>query len=331
MSILFFLIATVLVVPHPEDPQLGDNETIVFFGDSITEQGDEPGGYVDWVRKTLRREHPERKVKIVGAGVGGNKVPDLLARLDRDVLSRNPTTVVVFIGVNDVWHSTTNAGTPKDVYAQGLERLVDEIRATKARVILCTPSVIGEKTDGTNPLDEMLDEYVELSRSIASTKNVPLLDLRKAFLEELKIRNPENRESGVLTRDGVHLNEAGNRFVGDRMLAAIGIGDSTAGIGGEKIRHIVLFKFKDGLKQAKIDEVVTAFANLPNEIDEITDFELGTNISPENLDQGFTHCFVVTFQSVEDRDTYLPHPAHQRFVKLLDGRIDKVLVFDYQF
>lgn len=97
----------------------------------------------------------------------------------------------------------------------------------------------------------------------------------------------------------------------------------------KNVRHIVLFKFNDDAQQAKVEEIVTAFGELKNQISEISDYEAGTNVSPENLEQGFTHCFVVTFKTIADRDAYLPHPAHKKFVELIEGKIEKVLVFDF--
>jgi lysophospholipase L1-like esterase len=85
-------------------------------------------------------------------------------------------------------------------------------------VILCTPSVIGEKYDGTNPQDAMLDEYAAISRKIALDVGVRLCDLRKAFLDYLKVHNKENKEKGVLTTDGVHLNDEGNKLVAQEIL-----------------------------------------------------------------------------------------------------------------
>ena len=75
--------------------------------------------------------------------------------------------------------------------------------------------------------------------------------------------------------------------------------------------------------------MVREFAALEKKIDTIVDFEHGTDVSEENLSQGFTHCFLVTFRDVAGRDTYLPHPAHKKFVELIGDRIDKVLVVDY--
>lgn len=95
------------------------------------------------------------------------------------------------------------------------------------------------------------------------------------------------------------------------------------------LRHVVLLKFKETSSQADIKKVEDAFRGLSSKISEIKDFEWGTNNSPENLNQGFTHCFFVTFASEKDREVYLPHPAHQAFVEVLKPQLDKVLVVDY--
>ena len=97
----------------------------------------------------------------------------------------------------------------------------------------------------------------------------------------------------------------------------------------EVLRHVVLFKFKDSSSNREISEVVDAFRALPGKVDEISDFEWGTDVSVENLQQGFTHCFLVTFRSEADRAAYLPHPAHKKFGKILGPHLDKVLVIDY--
>lgn len=96
-----------------------------------------------------------------------------------------------------------------------------------------------------------------------------------------------------------------------------------------KVRHIVLFKFKDGTTPAQIKSVEDAFRALPGKIPQIVGFQWGTNCSPEPFAQGFTHCFLVTFNSQQDRDAYLPHPAHKAFGKLLHPYLDKVLVIDF--
>ena len=95
------------------------------------------------------------------------------------------------------------------------------------------------------------------------------------------------------------------------------------------LRHVVLFKFKDGTTPEKIKEVQNAFAELPNKIDIIKGFEMGTNVSVENHSEGLTHCFLVSFSSEADRDAYLVHPAHKEFGQSLGGCLDKVVVADY--
>lgn len=95
------------------------------------------------------------------------------------------------------------------------------------------------------------------------------------------------------------------------------------------LRHVVLFKFKDDATPAQIRKVESAFAALPSKVDAIYDLEWGTDVSVENLQQGFTHCFVVSFLSEADRAKYLPHPAHEEFGQILGPHLDKALVVDY--
>jgi hypothetical protein len=115
-------------------------------------------------------------------------------------------------------------------------------------------------------------------------------------------------------------------MAGERGMAAEGSKDNPQ-LG--KMRHIVLFKFKDGTTAEQQKSVEDAFRELPKKVPEIVGFEWGTNISPENLNQGFTHCFLVTFNDTKARDTYLPHPAHKAFGKVLKPYLDKVLVIDF--
>lgn len=95
------------------------------------------------------------------------------------------------------------------------------------------------------------------------------------------------------------------------------------------LRHVVLLKFKDSSTPDQVKEVENAFSALPAKINTITGYEWGTNVSPENLAQGYTHCFMVSFKDVAGRDFYLPHAAHAAFVKVLTPHLDKVLVIDF--
>lgn len=95
------------------------------------------------------------------------------------------------------------------------------------------------------------------------------------------------------------------------------------------LRHVVLFKFTDASTPEDVKKVEDAFGALKGKISLIKDYEWGTNSSPENLNQGLTHCFFVTFHSDKDRDDYLVHPDHQAFVEVLKPHLDKVTVIDY--
>lgn len=196
---------------------------IVFFGDSITEAGAGPNGYVTLIKDSVQRRGSSSE--IIGAGVSGNKVEQLLARIDKDVIARKPTCVVVYIGINDVWHWTIGIpgakGSTKEEFETGLRQVIAKIQAAGSHVVLCTPSVIGEKTDGTNKEDAMLDEYSGISRRVAKETGAVMCDLRKAFMQYLSKNNPENHEKGILTTDRVHLNDAGNRFVAGEMLRVL--------------------------------------------------------------------------------------------------------------
>jgi lysophospholipase L1-like esterase len=217
--------AVLLVGPAAADNPAGlqKGDRVVFLGDSITQAGAGKGGYIPMMRATLAEKHKDLGVELIGAGISGNKVPDLQKRLERDVLSKKPTVVVVYIGINDVWHGETDPsrGTSKEKFDEGLRDVVGRIKASGARVVLCTPTVIGEKKAGGNKLDAQLDEYAGISRKVAADTGSKLCDLRKAFVDHLAKNNPDDKASGVLTSDRVHLNEAGNRLVAETMLGVL--------------------------------------------------------------------------------------------------------------
>lgn len=102
-------------------------------------------------------------------------------------------------------------------------------------------------------------------------------------------------------------------------------GGSSRGV----VRHVVLFKFKDAATPDQVKAVEEKFRALKSRIPQIQDLEWGTNVSPENHAQGFTHCFLLTFRDAAARDAYLPHPAHKEFGASLGPVLDKVLVVDY--
>src|SRR5258706_1680898 len=195
---------------------------VVFFGDSITEAGAKPGGYILKIGDLAAGEKVADQFELIGAGIGGNKVYDLYLRLEDDVLSKSPDVVMIFIGVNDVWHKrTSGTGTDADKFEKFYTAIIKKLQARNIKVLICTPAAIGEKTDFSNELDGDLNKYAGIIRNIANNNSCQLIDLRKLFLEYNKQYNTENKESGILTSDRVHLNEKGNQFVAEEMWRVI--------------------------------------------------------------------------------------------------------------
>jgi lysophospholipase L1-like esterase len=195
---------------------------VIFFGDSITQAGVGPKGYITMMSDMLKTSNQGNQYELMGAGIGGNKVYDLYLRMDDDVLAKKPDVVFVYIGINDVWHkSSSGTGTDPDKYVKFYEAIIKKLKAQNIRIILCTPTVIGEKNDNSNMQDGDLNQYAKLIRDIASKNNLQLCDLRKSFQDYLVQNNPENKEKEILTSDRVHLNETGNKFLAERMMEAL--------------------------------------------------------------------------------------------------------------
>lgn len=198
---------------------------VVFFGDSITELGvkEKPyKGYILQLDSICKGEKKAEQFDFVGSGIGGNKVYDLYLRLEEDVLSKNPDVVVIYVGVNDVWHKTLlGTGTDADKFERFYLAILRKLKEKNIKAILCTPAVVGEKKDMSNPLDGDLNRYSNIIRDMAKKNNLLLIDLRQKFLDYIKTNNPDNQEKNILTYDRVHLNTKGNQFVADLMWKAI--------------------------------------------------------------------------------------------------------------
>lgn len=194
---------------------------IVFFGDSITQMGVNDGGYINRIQKTLGENSP---YELIGAGIGGNKVYDLYLRMEQDVLSKKPAVVVIYVGINDVWHKTLlGTGTDADKYEKFYIAIIKKLQAKKIKVAVCTPTVIGEKKNNANPQDADLDKYSNVVRKLATEYNCTLIDLRTLFSKYEQENNTEDKESGILTTDRVHLNGTGNQLVADEMMKALSV------------------------------------------------------------------------------------------------------------
>ena len=218
---------------------------VVFLGDSITEAGiydkevGVPSGdtlifpkYTGFI--TLLKKDIEDDIELIGKGVSGNKVSNLLERYKKDVLSLNPDIVFIYIGINDVWHKYSfGTGTDIIFYENGLRKIIADLKNKGAKVILCTPTVIGENKGEFTLVNEFkdietmeimngdLDAYSDVIRKLASELNTDLLDLREIFMNYISENNPNNESSGITTYDGVHLNDLGNKLIADEMLRFI--------------------------------------------------------------------------------------------------------------
>lgn len=203
----------------PKQITLKDGDHIIFFGNSLTQLAGQEApkqhvkkGYVRIVAETLAAKHPDKKIKVDWVATGGHTVPDLLKRVDKDVIAKKPTIVVIQIGCNDARRL------PQEKFKAGLEELIDRLQKANIQVIQCSLTTVSERHDGKDKYDPQHEAFAQVARDVAKAKNVPLNDLRKAFMDYLKVNNPDNKHSGFLTYDGNHWNDNGMRFVAAQML-----------------------------------------------------------------------------------------------------------------
>ena len=208
---------------------------VVFLGDSITQAGESKEGegtYKGFI--TSLKENVGQEMELINKGISGNKVSDLLLRYKYDVLELKPDIVFIYIGINDVWHKYDwGTGTDIDVYENGLRKIITDIKIKGAKIILCTPTVIGENSgefklnnsfkniDTMDIMNKDLDAFSDVIRNLSSEFNTELLDLRKKFKDYISENNTENVSKGILTYDGVHLNNQGNKLIADEMIKFI--------------------------------------------------------------------------------------------------------------
>jgi isoamyl acetate esterase len=195
---------------------------IVFFGDSITQAGVGPTGYITKLQAIIDSKGAKANFDLIGAGIGGNKIYDLYLRHEEDVLAKNPDQVVIYVGVNDVWHKkTSGTGTDLDKFEKFYQALIKRFLNKNIEVSLVTPACIGEKNDFSNDSDGDIIQYSKVIRALAIKNNLKLVDLNKVFHDYSLKNNPENKEKGILTTDRVHLNNAGNQLVAEAMYEVI--------------------------------------------------------------------------------------------------------------
>lgn len=208
------------------DSPLPAQTRISFFGDSITMQG----GFIDRIQQALEKRSAANKQEpnqLFRHGLNGGRVPTVLAgespwgklggSMAELVANERPGLLVIYLGVNDVWHG--DKGTTPEDYEAGLKSMLEIGKKSGAKVVLCTPSIIGEEREG-NQLNQVLGEYAEIVRRVSREESLTLCDLHAAFIAELERVNPSNEHQGKLTYDGVHMNDAGNQLIAEELAKA---------------------------------------------------------------------------------------------------------------
>ncbi len=206
--------------PQAADLNLKSGQAVAFLGDSITQQGVRPGGYVSLVGAGLKAAGYD--VTIIGAGISGHKSDNMLERVDRDVIGKKPDWMLLSCGVNDVGHGPR--GVPLDAYKTNIAAIVGKAQAAGIRVMILTATVFTENLESEG--NRKLSAYNEFLRSLAKEKGCLLADLNADFRTLLQAKmSPEN----LLTTDGVHMNERGNQVMARGVLRAFGLDEAQMG------------------------------------------------------------------------------------------------------
>lgn len=210
--------AVVLAGTASADLKIKDGETLAFLGDSITQQGQDlrnPDGYVNLILRGLANEGVN--VKAVRAGISGHKSNDMLARLNKDVLSKKPNWMTFSCGVNDVWHHQWGKGVSLEDYKKNVTEIFDTCAASNCNVIVLTATPFTNK-GGQDSRNEQLAPYNAWLCEEAARRGYPLADLNSCIWEVLKA-DPK----APITRDGVHMQRLGNQLMAKGVLSAMGV------------------------------------------------------------------------------------------------------------
>jgi lysophospholipase L1-like esterase len=207
-------------------------ESIAFMGDSITQFGAQTsGGYVRLVESGLAAQGV--KVTVIPAGLSANKSPDMLARLEKDVLSKKPTWMTLSCGVNDVMHGAK--GVELEPYKTNITAILDKCQAAGVKVIILTATQIGLPV--TNPENTKLAAYNDFLRETAKARKLPLADLNAAMVAEQQSLAKLGLKR-TLTGDGVHMNIYGNLMMARGVLTTLGLDDRQLAIAESKWQEI---------------------------------------------------------------------------------------------
>ena len=211
------------LIPAAGEIAVKDGEKIAFLGDSITQGGMGPAGYVGLVIHGLKTNGIN--ATAVGAGISGHKSNDMLARLQRDVIDKKPQWVTISCGVNDVWHG--EKGVPLDAYRANLTQIVEKAQAAGIKVMILTATMITENPK--EPNNQKLAAYNDFLRDLAKEKKCLLADLNASMQKDLDELEKAGKKRGtLLTSDGVHMNPYGNQMMAEGVLRGFGLDDAAA-------------------------------------------------------------------------------------------------------
>jgi lysophospholipase L1-like esterase len=199
---------------------------IVFVGDSLVHRSASDHGLLDAVRDGLAARFPGNSLEVVDAGNNGDRIADILQRLDEDVLVLNPDAVVLYwdSDVSDVDESVMTPGEIREVraaYERDVRTVLQRLVASGAHVIVSGPTLIGERRHPGNDKDRQLDHYRDLNRRLAANEGVQYVDTRHAFQAARPVGAPAGTDRGLLTEDGEHLNAAGAKLAGGLFIGAL--------------------------------------------------------------------------------------------------------------
>jgi lysophospholipase L1-like esterase len=198
------------------DIAVKSGEKIAFLGDSITQAGAKPNGYVRLVISGL--EAVGVKTTAIPAGISGHKSNQMLARLDKHVISKKPDWMTLSCGVNDVWHG--KRGVLLEDYKKNITKIVDLCQAADIKVMLLTSTMI--KEDEKNKLNQTLKGYNDFIIALAKEKKCLIADLN-ADMQAIIDASEDKKGGKLLTRDGVHMNADGNKMMATGLLKSFGL------------------------------------------------------------------------------------------------------------
>jgi lysophospholipase L1-like esterase len=218
---------------------------IVVLGDSITQLGGEPGGYVWLLARSLADwRDPALPVEVINAGVSGHRSPDMLARFDLDVVAHRPDVVFISVGTNDVWHAFRDwstgldhplgdlpAGVPIGAFTANVDAMISMAQSAGTGVVLVSPAIVHE--DLERPENLRLADYVRAQHRLAVSRGCRFVDLHTPFRLVIGAwRRHAGPAMNILTVDGVHLNAAGNHLMAVTILRELGALIGGTGPGG---------------------------------------------------------------------------------------------------